>query len=400
MNNDNKHGASKLSAIKTAIATLAVMAPLVLTGCELAAVAPDERLNVADIAGLIPAGRVSNAASWAQDIHDIFNTLDIDRNAQNVCTTIAIIDQESNFRADPVVPNLGATSLKALEEKLDEKLGKTLAGYFKTMLATKPSADNNFIKQIKAVKTERELDELYRKMFAYFGETYKVGAINNTAKLLNSGIDEKINPITTLGSMQVHIDYAKRHRRSAMNDDALRDDLYSQYGGLYYGIHRLMRYQADYDAPLYRFADYNSGMYSSRNAALQSQVAALTKAKLTLDGDLLLYDGSGGVKSAQSQTEQAILSLGSVIPALNAKQVRQDLKKEKQQSFESTVTYKAIKDHYGKSTGKYPDYAIMPKVTISGPKLSKDYDTNWFATRVNKRYEACMKLAKKHGHAL
>ena len=37
----------------------------------------------------------------------------------------------------------------------------------------------------------------------------------------------------------------------------------------------------------------------------------------------------------------------------------------------------------------------MPQVVISGPKLSKDYNTNWFATNVDKRYQTCMTTAKK-----
>ena len=50
-----------------------------------------------------------------------------------------------------------------------------------------------------------------------------------------------------------------------------------------------MMYPADYEKPIYRFADYNSGMYSSRNAAFQSMLNSLTDAELSLDGDLLLY---------------------------------------------------------------------------------------------------------------
>ncbi|MEX7508369.1 DUF1615 family protein, partial [Acinetobacter baumannii] len=46
-------------------------------------------------------------------------------------------------------------------------------------------------------------------------------------------------------------------------------------------------------------------------------------------------------------------------------------------------------------TGKEPLYAIMPQVVISGPKLSRDYNTNWYATRVNGRYETCMQRAKR-----
>lgn len=367
-----------------------------LTACKTESEPPPPTLTNAQIAKLIPA-RVKNSQSWADDIAKIFDQLGIYKGSQNACTAIAIIDQESNFVADPTVPNLGETSLKALNDKLEDKLGKTMAGMFKNMLATKPNPDNNFIKQIKAVKTERELDELFRKMFAYFGETYKVGAINNTAKLLGNGIDEKLNPITTLGSMQVHIDYAKKNRRSNMNDDELRADLYSQYGGLYYGIHRLMLYAANYDDPIYRFADYNSGMYSSRNSAFQAQLAHISGKKLDLDGDLLLWDGDSP-KTAKSQTETAILSLN--IPNLTERQIRQDLKKEKTQAFELTVTYQAIKERFGKKTDKYPKYAIMPQVVISGPKLSKDYNTNWFATRVNKRYETCIKIAKQGGFVM
>lgn len=374
-----------------------VLSAFGLSACELASPPPPPKtLTNAELATLIPT-RVKNAQGWADDIVSIFDKLGIEKGSINACTTIAIIDQESNFVADPAVPNLGETSLAALNDKLESKLGKTMAGVFKKMLATKPEPNNNFIKQIKAVKTERELDELFRKMFAYFSQNYKMSAVTDTAKLLGAGIDEKLNPITTLGSMQVHIDYAKKNRRTNMSNDDLRADLYSQYGGLYYGIHRLMLYQANYDKPLYRFADYNSGMYSSRNAAFQSQLATISGKKLTLDGDLLLWDGDNP-KQAKSNTETAILSLG--LPNLTERQIRQDLKKEKTQSFELTATYQAIKDGYGKKTGKYPDYAMMPQVVISSVKLSSDKNTNWFASNVNKRYERCMAIAKKNGYPM
>lgn len=368
-------------------------AGLLFVGCDKAN--PKAALNSEQIAKLLPS-HVKDKQAWAVDLAGVFDELKIDKSTQNLCTAIAVIDQESNFHADPAVPNLGTSSLAALTDKLDDKLGKVLAKQFKQMLANHPNPNNSFIKQIKAVKTEKQLDELYREMFDYFGKNYKVGIINDTAKQFNLGIDEKLNPITTLGSMQVHIDYAKAHRRKSMNDSQLRDDLYSRYGGLYYGIHRLMLYQADYERPLYRFADYNSGMYSSRNASFQQAVSQLSQTKLALDGDLLLYDGTS-VKRVMSNTEKAVVSLLPSLPDLTDKQIRRDLRHEKKQSFETTATYQAIATAYQQKTGKPMAYAIMPQVVISSAKMSRDYNTNWFATNVNKRYERCMASADKQG---
>ncbi|MFC0820940.1 DUF1615 domain-containing protein [Moraxella marmotae] len=369
----------------------------ILAGCDMPkppTTSGKPTLSAAQIAKLIPK-HTKNPKSWANDIADIFDTLSIPKDAKNACTAIAIIDQESNFHADPAVPNLGHAALKAIDDKLEDKLGKNLAVVFRTMLETRPSKQNSFIKQIKAVRTEKQLDELYREIFDYFTTTYKVSPLTNITKLSGQGIDERINPITTLGSMQVHIDYARSHRRASMSDRQLRADLYTQYGGLYYGIHRLLMYPADYDQPLYRFADYNSGMYSSRNAAFQQRIATLSGETLAIDGDLLLYkDGSPLSKKSATETA-AIKLLAAAKTPISERQIRADFKKEKTKDFEQTATYQAVNAMFSDKFARKPAYAIMPKVVISGPKLSRDLDTNWFATHVDRRYQTCMTTAKR-----
>ncbi|CAM4263654.1 DUF1615 domain-containing protein [Acinetobacter pragensis] len=359
-------------------------------------------LNAEQIRKAIPP-RVQDRTSWAQDIYDITEQLGIPQTKQNICSIVAVVDQESNFVADPQVPGLGEKAVKEVQTRLDEKfkeklgdgIGGTIAGYFEEVLKTQPSPDNNYLSQMRKVKTERELDELYREIFAYMSKHYHVSALTGAAKLVGQDIGEKMNPITTLGSMQVHIGYAKEHKRQGGNIAELRSDMYTQYGGMYYGIHRLMMYPADYDKPIYRFADYNSGRYSSRNAAFQSMLNDLTDAELSLDGDLLLYDKDGSPRSAKSESERELLkvfSANSVI--LTPRQIRSDLKKEKDQDFEDTATYRAVTKLYKEKTGKEPFYAMMPEVVISGPKLSRDYNTNWFASRVNGRYQTCMNRIK------
>ena len=363
----------------------------------------DEQLKQEQIKKLIP-NRVSQRDSWAKDIFDISNELKIPTNKENVCTIIAVVDKESNFVANPVVPGLGDKAVKEvttrLNEKFEDKLGSTIGGtvasYFENVLKNQPSPDDNYLKQMSRVRTEKDLDVLYREIFDYMAKHYHVSALTGAAKFVGQDIAEKMNPITTLGSMQVHINYAKAHKRSSMNVNELRDDLYTEFGGLYYGIHRLMMYPANYDKPIYRFADYNSGMYSSRNAAFQKMIDKLTKADLALDGDLLSYDKNGDPRPAITDTEKALTALFAQNNILvTPRQLRNDLKQEKEQDFEKTQTYIAVSKLYKNQTGKEPIYAIMPEVIISGPKLSRDYNTNWYASRVNGRYETCMHRAKR-----
>lgn len=383
---------------KASIAVLCAISLFGLSSCDKIkqATAPD--VTTEQMRKLIPA-RVSERREWAEQTLNIMQQLEIRRNLTNSCTIIAVVDQESNFHADPVVAGLGKTAMTEMNQRLEAKLGKFVAGQFQDMLKQKPTPEDNFARRLQRVKTEKQLDQLYREMFAFFEDNYNIGLLTGVAGLFaGQPLSEYFNPITTLGSMQVHISYADQHKTHAMNLAALRDHLYTREGGLYYGIHRLMMYSADYDKPLYRFADYNSGMYSSRNAALQQAVNKLTEQKLALDGDLLLYGRDKDVLSEPSTTELAIQTLFTqyTVP-ISARQIRRDLKKEKSEKFEKTDTYLEIQRLYQIRFSQQPDYAIMPEVVISGPKLSRDYNTAWFANRVDGRYQRCIKQGERLG---
>ena len=356
--------------------------------------------NAANISRLIPA-RVKDRLIWAQDINRIMDDLIIVKNKENICSVIAVIDQESNFVANPAVPGLGNKAINAFQKEVPEKfvkqfgptLGPAISRYFAYVLANEPTKDNSFLKQISKVKTEQELDLIYRQIYTYVSKQfYADGLANAAAKLTGKDLGERNNPITTIGSMQVSIKYALDHQSDNVSVNELRDYLYTREGGLYYGIHRLLKYPAAYKQAQYRFADYNSGIYSSRNAAFQQDINKLLNMKMALDGDLLLYDKDGKAQHKVSQTETAINQLFArhgvnIKPAA----VRADLLKEKQPEFEQTTTYQQILALYKQKFGQVAPYAIMPQVVISGPKLSKDYNTNWYANNVNRRYKICMR---------
>lgn len=359
--------------------------------------------NPRQISRLIPIG-VKERMSWATDIHRIMNELNIDQSKENVCSVIAIIDQESSFNANPSVPDLGNKALLTFQTEVPQKfirqfgstLGPAVVRYLDFVLKNEPSHDNSFLMQIKKVKTEQDLDLIYRQIFTYIAKQFYVDSLANMAtKVMGKDLSEENNPITTIGSMQVSVKYASTHQRDHMSMYELRDYLYTREGGLYYGIHRLMSYPAEYDKKIYRFADYNSGVYSSRNAAFQQQIAELLKIDIRFDGDLLSYDRDGQVQAIAGETETALNQLFAIYDKkMTADKIRTDLSKEKEAEFEQTATYQKVKSIYKQQLSKMPVYAVMPQVVISGPKLKKDHNTNWYASNVNRRFEACMRRSK------
>jgi hypothetical protein len=382
-------------------ASSVLLCALLLTACNRQADDSKVEITKADlkkVTRMIPS-RVAERKQWATDIISIMDTLKIERNLENTCSIIAVVDQESNFIADPNVPNLGKKAATELNERLTAKLGSVVAERFTAMLAQRPTPEDNFANRLEKVKTEQQLDELYREMFEYFKSHYKLGLVTGAASLV-AGHDmaEYFNPVKTLGSMQVHIQYALEHPREISNSNAIRDSLYTREGGLYYGIHRLMGYPAEYDKPLYRFADFNSGMYSSRNAAIQKAIVKLSDLPISLDGDLLSYDKDKDALSNVTSTEAALRRvIADAGAGMSDRTLRKDLLLEKQADFEQTETYQLVRELYLAKTGKALPYAIMPEVVISGPKLSRDYNTNWYATRVNGRYLKCQRVGKRLG---
>lgn len=344
---------------------------------------------------LIP-GRVKDRKQWATDILTAMDENKDPHTLENICSVIAIIDQESSFHANPVVPNLAEDAKKALFERVELKLGNIGLVRFKIMLKDKPSLDDNFMSQIGKIRTERDLDLLYRQMFDYFRDHYGLSVITGAMSLIEGhDMKEYLNPIKTLGSMQVHVNYAFKHARASSKSEEIRDEMYTQSGGVYYGTGRLLNYPARYDDPIYRFADYNSGIYSSRNAAFQQVISKLSDIPLALDGDLLSYDKDQNALSDRSNTESQIdLIADQQHWGMSVNNIRSDLLKEKDASFEDTATYRKINEYYKERFKKDAPYAVMPHVEISGPKLSRDYDTNWYANRVNGRYLRCANIGR------
>ena len=331
---------------------------------------------------------VQDKRGWAADVRLALREADQPIDADHVCQVLAVVEQESGYDADPAVPGLGDV-VKGELDLLFAKLGPVAAMVRSALLdEVGRGASKTFEARVADIRTEQDADLLYREIVDHHLDAHP--AIARAMDLLAPDLVEKSNPITTAGSMQVSVSWALAHAKAADPGD-LRDRLYTRAGGLKYGTARLFVHSAPYDSPRYRFADYNAGVYASRNAALQAQLSTLTGRSLATDGDFLLYAKDGTPRWKRSKSLDALLAFRAKhAPELTEAQVRRDAKKEKSASFDHTATVRALRAAYEAETGRAPVYARVPDVELSSPKMKSGRTTAWFADNVQRRYDDCL----------
>ena len=352
------------------------------------------RVTLQQATQLVPPEK-KDREGWAQDVLAALEAHRQYPSAVSVCSVLAVIEQESGFEPNPAVPGLARIVQERLEAYAN-KLGPLGPPTIKALLEGRaPGETQTFEQRLKQVKTERDLDRVFRELLEYYEtehpKTYTAAQL--ASALFKSSRLEDLNPITTAGSMQVSVRFsADLAGGDEQAERRVREELYTRGGGVYYGTARLLGYEALYDDPIYRFADYNAGFYASRNAAVQAQVSRLTGIKLVQDGDLLAYDKQGEPVDEDSNSLKALLAFRERYAAddLSERRVRKDALHEKEREFEETDTWEAIKRTYQQVTGEAAPYAQLPTVTIRSPKLSGDRSTAWFAQSVNKRYQRCL----------
>ncbi|MDP2345795.1 MAG: DUF1615 family protein [Deltaproteobacteria bacterium] len=368
----------------------ALLLCLSLAACvhEAPATSTTPALDQRQVTALVPA-KLKDRAAWADDVVAAIRLTNKEPTAERVCAVLAIIEQESGFAVDPVVASLPSVVKKGLVKRL-EKLGPLAEPMLAAVLEGKAPGDvETFGQRLEKLHTERDLDRLFRDVAKAYRDE-----LPGPLSMLGAGAIEQFNPVTTAGSMQVKVTFAKKLADGeGLDDDGLRELLYTRAGGVRFGTARLIGYPASYDDVVYRFADYNAGVYASRNAAFQEMLGAVTGVRLVPDGDLLHYGSDDKPSDKPSASLKALLAFGAA-HELSSSTINSDARKEKSQAFEQTASWKAVRAAWSTSTGKAAPYARIPEVTLSSPKMARARTTAWFASSVDKRYKACrLKLA-------
>lgn len=315
---------------------------------------------------------------WAVDLQSAFKALQILPTPENLCAVIAVIGQESGFQADPVVPNLPAIAWHEIEQRGEKySIPKTVMNW---TLSTSSADGRSYRTRIDALKTEKELSDLVEEII----ERVPAGG----------KIFHNYNPVHTGGPMQVSVAFAESHVLVRPYPypiaRSLRSEVFTRRGGIYFGSAILLDYPVPYQDILYRFADFNAGRYSSRNAAFQHALMRVSKQELACDGDLLRYK-NGSPAEEQSSTLKLLLSLNSTLKMSEA-EIQRDVLLEKSPNFNSTMLYQRVFALAEKS-GTLPR-AVLPEIDLKSPKIKRKLTTQWFATRVFARYQSCMQQAK------
>ncbi|HZV53894.1 MAG TPA: DUF1615 domain-containing protein [Rhodocyclaceae bacterium] len=330
------------------------------------------------IARLLP-GTVKDRPGWALDLYMAFAYLKIPHASETYCATMAVIEQESSFQADPAVPGLPGIVHKELDRRAD-KYGIPKLLISAAMLKTSPDG-RSYDERIDALKTEKQLDTLFQDM---------IGELPFGKQLLAD-----YNPVHTAGPMQVSVAFAEQHVQQRPYPypiaKTLRDEVFTRRGGLYFGSAIVLDYPAPYDDVVFRFADFNAGRYASRNVAFQAALGRYAGKALTLDGDLLRYE-DGKPADAPSQVETMLRSVSGAL-RMSAPEIRRDLLLEKSAGFGQSPLYQRVFVLAEQATGTPMPRQAMPNIDLKSPKIVRKLTTEWFARRVDERYRKCLARA-------
>lgn len=324
------------------------------------------------INSLLPS-KLADRNGWAADIFAAFEAIKVVPTKEYVCAVVAEIEQESAFQSDPTVPGLQKIVRRELDAR-KEKYGIP-QWIIDSELDTRSPDGRTYNQRINSLKTESEVSVLYEDMISEipFGKDMLVD----------------FNPVHTGGPMQVSVSFASSYVATKpypyVIKSSLRNELFTRKGGLYFGVAYLLDYPANYGSMIFRFADFNAGIYSSRNAAFQNALSSLSGVSLVTDGDLLRYKDGVVQETPPSLTMQALLKISPQLSMNNA-EIFHDLSLEKSPEFEQSQLYKKIF-----SLMPTMPRAIVPEIVLSSPKFSRKLTTVMYAKQVDGCYQRCLK---------
>ena len=315
--------------------------------------------------------QVQDKPGWANDVVTALSTQGLTVSDHNVCSVLAVAEQEATYQADPVVPGLGKIAWK----EINSRAAKLLIPEFmvRAALSINSPTGKSYAERIDKLRTEREMSEIFEDMISMLP--------------MGKTLFGNLNPVHTGGPMQVSIAFAEANARGYPYPvkNSIRHEVFTRRGGIWFGTKHIFGYPVDYPDTLYRFADFNAGWYASRNAAFQAAVSRLSGKTLALDGDLIRYDSD-----LPGNTELAVYTLANRVN-MSKQAIHQSLKLGDTAEFAETDLYHRVFTLADQQAGKRQPRAILPGIVLKSPKITRNLTTAWFAKRVDDREQRCVR---------
>jgi hypothetical protein len=301
-----------------------------------------------------------------------FTALGVEPSREHACAVAAVIEQESGFRVDPAIADLPAIAWREIDRRAaDADVPRVV---LHSALKLPSPTGRTYSDRIDSARTEKDLSDIFEDF---------IGAVPMGETLFADK-----NPIRTRGPMQVNVafavPFAAAHRYPYPVKKSIADEVFTRRGSVYFGTAHLFAYSAP-DDYLYRFADFNAGIYASRNAAFQVALARASGVRVLPDGALLPHDAAdepGGTEFAARALAQK-LNLGSAA-------IHSALEAGKTAEFERTPLYQRVFALAEQTAGKPLPRARVPRIHLHGPKISRNLTTEWYANRVDQRFKRCL----------
>jgi hypothetical protein len=312
-------------------------------------------------------------AGWTVDIYAAFTLQSIAPTRENVCAAVAVIEQESGFQVNPVIPGLPAIAWREIYSRA-EHVGIPRLLVDGALQLPSPTGVT-YRERIDAAKTEKDLSDIFEDF---------IGAVPMGRTLFAAH-----DPVRTRGPMQVNVAFAEQYAAVRPYPYPVKvsipDELFSRRGSLYFGIGHLLAYEPHYDQYLYRFADFNAGQFASRNAAFQQALSRVSGLQVTADGALLPH----GDEKAPGETELAARAMEMRL-GIDDAAIHDALAQSKKSSFEHTPLYQGVFALADRVQMSPAPRAAVPRIVLRGPKLSRNLSTDWYARHVNERFARCL----------
>lgn len=176
-----------------------LLAALALAGCAEKGAEPlkkgEKPVDVASVVRQKMPATVKDRDQWASALAKTFESQKIAPTEENICSVLAVAQQESLYQSDPAVPGLNKIAWKEIDRRA-EKLHIPAFLVHTALKITSPNG-KSYSERLDTVKTEKQLSAIFDDMISMvpMGQT-----------LFGS-----LNPVHTGGPMQVSIAFAEKH---------------------------------------------------------------------------------------------------------------------------------------------------------------------------------------------